>query len=273
MKGTPTVEPGSPVDLRQHQPHTARMYDYYLGGQDHYSADAQAAEQVVTIWPGVRTAAQQNRAFIHRVTRFLAEAGVRQFLDIGTGIPTEPNLHQVAQQVAPDSRVVYVDNDPIVLVHARALMVSSPQGRTNYVSADVTTPEKILDAPGLRDTLDLTRPVALSLNALMHFVPDEQDPYGIVTTLMDSLAPGSYLVMTHVTPDFDPAVIASVVDIYRGSGLPCQVRSREEFLRFFEGLELVDPGVQVPHCWRPDGVAPPKKMDAQVSAYAGVARK
>ncbi|WP_227982145.1 SAM-dependent methyltransferase [Nocardia spumae] len=267
------MEPGSPVDLRQHQPHTARMYDYYLGGQDHYSADAQAAEQVVTIWPGVRTAAQQNRAFIHRVTRFLAEAGVRQFLDIGTGIPTEPNLHQVAQQVAPDSRVVYVDNDPIVLVHARALMVSSPQGRTNYVSADVTTPEKILDAPGLRDTLDLTRPVALSLNALMHFVPDEQDPYGIVTTLMDSLAPGSYLVMTHVTPDFDPAVIASVVDIYRGSGLPCQVRSREEFLRFFEGLELVDPGVQVPHCWRPDGVAPPKKMDAQVSAYAGVARK
>ncbi|MEV6337679.1 SAM-dependent methyltransferase [Nocardia vinacea] len=267
------MEPGSPVDLRQNQPHTARMYDYYLGGKDHYSADEEAAEQVVAIWPGVRAAAQQNRAFIHRVTRFLVNAGIRQFLDIGTGIPTEPNLHQVAQQVAPDARVVYVDNDPIVLVHARALMVSSHEGRTNYVSADVTTPEKILNAPGLLETLDLTQPVALSLNALMHFVPDEQDPYGIVDALMDRLVPGSYLVMTHVTPDFDPTAIATVVDIYRHSGLPCQVRSRHEFMRFFEGLELVDPGIEVPHRWHPDGVAPPKKMDAQVSAYAGVARK
>ncbi|WP_433714500.1 SAM-dependent methyltransferase [Nocardia sp. CA-084685] len=267
------MEPGSPVDLRQNQPHTARMYDYYLGGKDHYSADEQAAEQVVSIWPGVREAAQQNRAFIHRVTRFLAGAGIRQFLDVGTGIPTEPNLHQVAQQVAPDARVVYVDNDPIVLVHARALMVSSPEGRTNYISADVTTPEKILNAPGLRETLDLSQPVALSLNALMHFIPDELDPYGIVDTLMNELVPGSYLVMTHVTPDFDPTAIGTVVDIYRRSGLPCQVRSRDEFMRFFQGLELVDPGVAVPHRWRPDGVEPPKKMDAQVSAYAGVARK
>ncbi|MEU6562715.1 SAM-dependent methyltransferase [Nocardia nova] len=249
------------------------MYDYYLGGQDHYAADAEAAEQVLKIWPGVRAAAQQNRAFIHRVTRFLAHAGIGQFLDIGTGIPTEPNLHQVAQQITPDARVVYVDNDPIVLVHARALMVSSPEGRTNYVSADVTTPEKILDAPGLRDTLDLSRPVALSLNALMHFVPDEQNAYGIVTALMDALAPGSYLVMTHVTPDFDPTAIAAVVEVYRRSGLPCQVRSRDEFLKFFGGLELVEPGVEVPHRWHLDGVAPPKKMDAQVSAYACVARK
>lgn len=267
------MEPGSPVDLRQHQPHTARMYDYYLGGKDHYSADKEAAEQVVAIWPGVRVAAQENRAFIHRVTRFLAHAGIRQFLDVGTGIPTEPSLHQVAQQVAPNARVVYVDNDPIVLAHAQALLVSTPQGHTNYVSADVTTPEEILDAPGLRETLDLTQPVALSLNALMHFVPDEQDPYGIIDTLMDALAPGSYLVMTHVTPDFDPTTIATVVDIYRRSDLPCQVRSREEFMRFFQELDLVDPGVEVPHGWRLDGIARPKTIDAQVSAYAGVARK
>ncbi|MCC3312430.1 SAM-dependent methyltransferase [Nocardia africana] len=267
------MESGSPVDLRQNQPHTARMYDYYLGGQDHYSADAEAAEKVVATWPGVRVAAQQNRAFIHRVTRFLANAGIRQFLDIGTGIPTEPNLHQVAQQVAPEARVVYVDNDPIVLVHARALMISSPEGRTNYISADVTTPEAILDAPGLHETLDLTRPVAVSLNALMHFVPDGQDAYGIIETLMKRFVPGSYLVMTHVTPDFDPTAIATVVDIYRRSGLPCQVRSRDQFARFFDGMELIEPGVEVPHRWRPDGVAPPKKMDAQVSAYAAVARK
>ncbi|WP_308014527.1 SAM-dependent methyltransferase [Nocardia coffeae] len=267
------MEPGSPVDLQKDQPHTARMYDYYLGGKDHYRADREAAEKVLGIWPGVRAAARENRAFIHRVTRFLANEGIRQFLDIGTGIPTEPNLHQVAQQVAPDARIVYADNDPLVLVHARALMVSTPEGRTNYVSADVTKPETILDAPGLHETLDLTQPVALSLNALFHFVPDEQDAYGIVDTLMDGLAPGSYLVMTHVTPDFDPAAIGTVVDIYRSSGLPCQVRTRDEFLRFFRQLELVDPGVQVPHRWRPDGLEHPKKVDAEVSAYAGVARK
>ncbi len=267
------MEPGSPVDLQKDQPHTARMYDYYLGGKDHYRADREAAEKVVGIWPGVRVAARENRAFIHRVTRFLAQAGIRQFLDIGTGIPTEPSLHQVAQQVAPEARVVYVDNDPLVLVHARALLVSSPQGRTNYVSADVTMPETILDAPGLTETLDLTQPVALSLNALMHFVPDEHGAYDIVDTLMAGLAPGSYLVMTHVTPDFDPAAISTVVGIYRGSGMPCQVRTREEFTRFFRQLELVEPGVEVPHRWRPDGIAPAQTVDAEVSAYAGVARK
>ncbi|MQY23291.1 SAM-dependent methyltransferase [Nocardia macrotermitis] len=267
------MEPGPPVDLQKDQPHTARMYDYYLGGKDHYRADREAAEKVVGIWPGVRVAARQNRAFIHRVTRYLANAGVRQFLDIGTGIPTEPNLHQVAQQVAPDARIVYADNDPLVLVHARALMVSSPEGRTNYVSADVTTPEQILESPGLHDTLDLTRPIALSLNALLHFIPDDRDPHGIVDTLMDRLAPGSYLVMTHVTPDFDPTSIGTVVDIYRHSGLPCQVRSKAEFARFFERFELIDPGVEVPHRWRPDGAPTPEKMDAEVSAYAAVARK
>ncbi|WP_217146823.1 SAM-dependent methyltransferase, partial [Streptomyces sp. AC627_RSS907] len=162
------------------KPHPARMYDYYLGGKDHYEVDQQAAEKVVEINPGIKICAGTNRRFMHRATRYLAAAGVRQFLDIGTGIPTEPNLHQVAQSVAPEARVVYADNDPIVLTHAQALLRSTREGRTAYIHADVREPEKILAAQELRETLDMSQPVALSLNALLHFVPDEFHAYDLV---------------------------------------------------------------------------------------------
>ncbi len=257
------------------RPHPARMYDYYLGGKDHYEADEQAAAHVMKIYPGIRTCARVNRAFMHRATRWLAqEMGIRQFLDVGTGIPTEPNLHQVAQGVSRDARIVYADYDPIVLAHAQALLRSTPEGRTAYIQADVRDPEKILATPELRETLDLTQPVALSMIALLHFVPDEAGPYDIVSRLVDALPSGSHLVLTHCTPDFDPETWENVVRIYREGGIPAQVRSRAEFTRFFDGLELVEPGVEVPHRWRPEPGDPFGDVtDAEVSLYVGVARK
>ncbi len=244
------------------------MYDYYLGGKDHYPVDAEAAEKVLAAMPDVRVAAQENRKFIHRVTRYLAgEAGVRQFLDIGTGIPTEPNLHQIAQEQVPDARVVYVDNDPIVLAHARALMVGTPEGRTDYIQADATRPEEILEAA--RRTLDFDEPVALSMIALLNFVPGA---YEVTATLLDALAPGSYLAITHLTGDFDPEGVAATEAVYRERGLYCQPRPRDEIARFFDGLDLLEPGVVPIHRWRAP-IEPPRSMDAKVPGYAAVARK
>jgi SAM-dependent methyltransferase len=267
-------ETGALIDLQLDRPHSARMYDYYLGGKNNYEADRKATTEVEQIFPYAAFAARTNRAFMHRAIRFLAQQGIRQFLDIGTGIPTEPNLHQIAQQVTPQARVVYVDNDPLVLAHARALLVSSPEGRTAYLPADATSPEAILGSPSLRDTLDLTQPVALSLFMLLHFVPDERDPYGLVKTLLDALAPGSYLVLSHGTADFTPEDLSeAAVAVYRSSGIDMQVRSREEFARFFTGLDLIEPGVTTPHRWRPIGPQPPESIDSRVATYAAIARK
>ena len=270
------TDPGlAAVSIDTSKLHPARMYDYYLGGKDNYPADAKAAEEVIATFPEIRTVARVNRSFMHRATRFLAgECGIRQFLDIGTGIPTEPNLHQVAQSVHPDARIAYADNDPIVLLHAQALLRSTPEGRTTYVQGDVREPEKILSSPELAATLDLGRPVELSLNALMHFVPDEFGPYEIVRTLVDALPSGSYLALTHVTPDFNPEAWEGIEDIYRRGSIPIQFRTRSEVERFFDGLELVDPGVVVAHRWRPDEATTAQNYtDEQVSLYVGVARK
>ncbi|GAB2709044.1 SAM-dependent methyltransferase [Nocardia thraciensis] len=260
-------------DLGLHQAQPARMYDYMLGGKDNYDADREAVEKIERLLPSVRRAARTNRDFMIRAARFVAQAGIRQFLDIGTGIPTEPNLHQTVQQIAPDARVVYVDNDPIVLTHARALLVGTPEGRTGFIPADVRDPETILDAPILREILDLERPVALSLIALMHFIDDDEHPYDIVNTLMNALAPGSYLVMTHITGEFTPDIADRAVQIYRDSGITFRLRDRGEFTRFFDGLDLIDPGIETPHRWHPDGIVPPRSMDKQMVGYAGVARK
>ncbi|PVE11707.1 SAM-dependent methyltransferase [Streptomyces scopuliridis] len=256
------------------KPHPARMYDFYLNGKDYYEADQLAAATVESVFPTVKICAQTNRHFMHRATRWLAsEAGIRQFLDIGTGIPTRPNLHQIAQEAAPDSRVVYVDNDPIVLRHAEALMRSTPEGRTAYIHADVRDPKSIIESERLHRTIDLTRPVALSLNALLHFVPDEFRPYETVGCLVDALPSGSYLVLSHCTPDFAPEMWERVIAVYHRGGIPAQVRSRSDVLRFFDGLELVEPGLAVPHRWRPEDEPGDGVTDAAVSIYAGVARK
>ncbi|WP_245547102.1 SAM-dependent methyltransferase [Nocardia brevicatena] len=264
------------IDLRTDVPHPARMYDYFLGGKDSYDTDRAAAEQALRDFPAVRLTARTNREFMRKATRYLAEQGIRQFLDIGTGIPTEPNLHQVAQGLAPESRVVYVDNDPIVLAHARALLVSTDEGRTAYIQADAAEPEAILAAPQLRETLDLTQPVAVSLMALLHFVPG--DVYDIVNTLMAPLVPGSYLAMSHVTTDFDnglddPDGMARLLQVYADRGIPVRPRTRAEVARFFEQLELVDPGVEVIHRWRTAGIEPPPSHDKKVSLYGAVGRK
>jgi hypothetical protein len=268
--------PDGPIDLRTDVPHSARMYDYFLGGKDNYQADRDAAETALQEFPAVRVTARTNREFMRHATRYLAGQGVRQFLDIGTGIPTEPNLHQVAQELAPESRVVYVDNDPIVFTHARARLVSTPEGRTAYVQADATHPGDILAAPELRETLDLSQPVAVSLMALLHFVPG--DVYAVVNTLMEPLAPGSYLAMSHVTTDFDegdddPGGMARLLQVYIDRGIPVRPRTRAEVARFFDGLELVEPGVEVIHRWRNAGIEHPRSHDKQVSLYGAVGKK
>jgi hypothetical protein len=261
------------------RPHSARMYDYYLGGKDHFEVDKQAAEAVSNIFTGVFVAARENRGFMHRATRALAqEHGIRQWLDIGTGIPTEPNLHQVAQSVVPEARVVYADNDPLVLKYAERLMRSTQQGRTAYVQADVNDPDTLLNSPEVAEILDFGQPVALSLNALLHFVTDEQDPYGIVDRLLSVLPSGSALAISHVTADFDPEPWAKVTAIYEEGGTPVQVRTRDEVARFFTGLDLLDPGIAVAYRWRPDPLTEEwsedqAPTDAKVSLWTGVAIK
>ncbi|MEU4686542.1 SAM-dependent methyltransferase [Streptomyces xinghaiensis] len=276
--GGQTRPEGTGRDLGLDRHHSARIYDYFLGGKTHYPPDREVAEKLLQAFPGFRTAARTNRSFMHRAARYLAERGIRQFLDIGTGIPTSPNLHEVVQAVAPESRVVYADNDPIVLTHARGLLSSTPEGRTAYVEADITDPRSILESAELRDTLDLEQPVALSLVGLFHYITDDQDPHGIIKHLLEPLVPGSYLIFTQCTPDFAPEEWEQAINVYKADGGNAQVRSKAEVERFFAGLELVEPGLEVPHRWHPDEeteelVRLGELTDAAVSLWAGVAVK
>jgi len=251
-------------------PHSARMYDYWLGGKDNFAADRGMAELFLQQIPSLREMAKENRNFVTRATHVLASAGIRQFLDIGTGIPTSPNLHETAQAVAPDAKVVYVDNDPVVLAHARALMVSSDQGAVAYVDADLRDPEKILAVPQLTRLLDLDRPVALMLIAVLMLIADANDPVGKIRILLDALPSGSYLAITHPTQDFDPQAMAAVTAAATQGGMTFAPRTRAEVERFFGDWELITPGLVPVLSWRPEGS--PKDPE---SAYywAGVARK
>lgn len=258
-------------DLRTDVPHPARVYDYILGGKDHFPADRAAAEQALGGWPSLSTSMRQSRAFMVRVARYLAaEAGIDQFLDVGTGIPTTPNLHEVVQRVTPEARVVYVDNDPIVLVHARALLTGDRSGRIACLDADLRNPDELLAAPELLDTLDLTRPVALSVLATVQFVPDDL-VYRAVARLMDPLPSGSFLALSTVTADSDPDV-RRVMRTYNDCGMFAVARTRPQVEAFFDGLVLVEPGVTLVHRWRPD-VDAARVGDNQVGMYGGVARK
>jgi SAM-dependent methyltransferase len=275
MRPDPDSPERQPVDLRTDRPHPARVYDFLLGGKDNFDADRAAAEQGLKANPNSRIPPRENRAFLRRAVRYLAgEAGIHQFLDIGTGIPTAPNVHQVAQEVRPDARVVYVDNDPIVLAHARALLTSGPRGRTEYIDADLRDVDAILNSERLRATLDFSQPVGLLLIAIMHFVGDADDPYTLVERLLAALPPGSYLALSHLTGDFDPGAWEGVAAVYRRSGVTMQVRSHPEIERFFAGLDMIEPGLQVLPQWRPDPADEPSTAsDTQVSVYGGVARK
>jgi hypothetical protein len=247
-------------------PHSARIWNYWLGGKDNYAVDRTAGDQYREIFPGIADVARTSRGFLTRAVRYLAgEAGIRQFLDIGTGLPTADNTHEVAQRVAPESRIVYVDNDPLVLAHARALLTSRPEGATEYLDADLRDPAAILDAAA--DLLDLKRPIALMLMGIMGHFTDEE-AYPIVSRLLSGLPSGSYFALydgANTNEAFNDAQRG-----YNESGaVPYYLRSPEQFARFFEGLELVEPGVvPVPH-WRPDPGAAP----VEIYSYCGVGRK
>jgi hypothetical protein len=250
--------------------HPARVYDYWLGGKDNFAADREAAERVLAVSPGLRFRVRANRAFLARCVRYLAgEAGIRQFLDIGTGIPSANNTHEVAQATAPDARIVYVDNDPIVLAHARALLTSTEQGATAYIQADLRDTGAILgQAAG---TLDFSRPVAIMLLGILHLISDTEDPYGIVAQLLDAVPAGSYLAISHPASDIHPTQAEAQRRYNERVSTPQTMRTHAEVSRFFDGLTLVRPGVVYVHKWRPDpGIELPEDV---TSAHGGVGRK
>ncbi|MCY1144298.1 SAM-dependent methyltransferase [Actinoplanes sp. Pm04-4] len=255
-------------------PHPARRYNYWLGGKDNFAADRASGDELQKHFPKVRLGALANRALLQRAARFLAaEAGIRQFLDIGTGLPTADNTHEVAQRVAPEARIVYVDNDPLVMVHARALLNSSPEGRTAYIEADLNHPADILGHPALRETLDLDRPVGLMLIAVLHFIHGDGAAQPIVRELIDALPSGSYLVATHATSDFGtPEQQALYQQLIAQGKSDVWTRSKEEFTALFDGLELVEPGVVPASEWRPEpGAEIPARSD--INVWTAVGRK
>jgi SAM-dependent methyltransferase len=264
-----------PFEIDTSVPNAARVYDYLLGGTDNFAVDREAADRNNEVLPGgidaARAEVRANRDFLGRAVRYLvAEAGVRQFLDIGTGIPNADNVHAVAQEAAPESRVVCVDYDPVVLAHAHLLLESRPEGATAYIHGDFRNPEKILSEAAA--TLDLSQPVALVLLGILYLIPDEDDPHGIVAGLLDALAPGSYLVISHMTADFNPEMIELAERLNETMAEAFVLRDRTQVERFFDGLELVEPGVvQVGH-WHPDAdqTTPPGEVTAY---YVGVGRK
>jgi hypothetical protein len=261
-------------DIDVAKPHPARMYDYYIGGKNHFAADRAVADKALAAWPAGRTGLRENRGFLGRAVRFLAEeAGIRQFLDIGSGLPTTNNVHEVAQGIVPSARVVYADNDPLVLIHARALLTSTPAGRTAYIHADLREPAAILSHPDTRAVLDFGQPIALMLVAILHFTPDEFKPAEIIATLVDALPAGSYLVATHLTTEHDPVATSAGEQTMRAAGMAMQKRDSGVFAGLaFSGLELVPPGVVLASEWRPDGPGP-RPQPSEVNCYAGVARK
>jgi S-adenosyl methyltransferase len=253
--------------------HPARRYNYWLGGKDHFAADRESGDLLVAAFPTARIAALENRDFLRRSVRYLAEAGIRQFLDIGTGLPVPDNTHEIAQRIAPESRVLYVDNDPLVMTHARALTVGTPEGRTGYVEADLREPESILNHPQLKATLDLDRPVALLLIAVLHFIPDNDAAVAAVRTLLDALPSGSYLVASNMTLDYAaPQQVAKHEELAAAGRTDAWPRDRAEFGRFFAGLDLVEPGIVVVSDWHPDRPATERASAADVSIYGAAGR-
>ncbi|MDQ3577355.1 MAG: SAM-dependent methyltransferase [Actinomycetota bacterium] len=241
-----------PSELDLGVPQSARIYDYWLGGKDNFAADRAVAEALAGQIPTIRVMVRSQRVFLARAVEYLVRVGgIRQFLDIGTGIPSENNVHEVAQHLAPECRVLYVDNDPVVLAHARARMTSTPEGKTAFIPADLREPEKILSDATLRATLNLDQPVALLLIGVLHHLREADDPYRIVATLLDALPSGSYFALTQPTADFDPEAMAGMAATAEQSGIPYVPRSRDETEVFFTGLELVEPGLVPIPAWNP----------------------
>jgi len=263
-----------PVSIDTSVAHSARAYDYYLGGKDNFEKDRELGRRTEQAWPAVRVFARENRLFMQRAVRYLAaEEGIGQFLDIGSGIPTSPNVHEIAQRWLPASRVVYVDHDPLVIGHARALLRSSPEGRAEYLYADAREPDSII--AGAAQTLDFTKPVAVLLVAVLHFLPDPWDPGAILGAFLKALPPGSFLIASQITDEHDPATIHAAAEVYRrGTGAIAAYRAAAEFEELAitsQGLQAVDPGVVLVSEWRDEPRHRP--TPAQVSCYGVVARK
>jgi len=270
---TDSTSPPSPEELPELNtgfPHTARVWNYWLGGKDNFPADREAGDQVRALIPEIVDSARADRAFLGRVVRYLVdEAGIRQFLDVGTGIPTANNTHEVAQAIAPESRIVYVDNDPIVLAHARALLTTSAQGVTDYIDADARDTDKLLQAAG--KTLDFSQPIALMMLGILNHIVDDDEAHGIVDRLVDAVPSGSYLVIGHPTKEVHGEAMAEAMRLWneRG-GTPIIDRNRQELARFFDRLELLEPGVVSCSRWRPE---PADADAAEVSEFCAVGRK
>ncbi|MGV9697891.1 SAM-dependent methyltransferase [Streptomyces sp. NPDC003470] len=250
-------------------PHSARIWNYWLGGKDNYPVDEQAGDAYTAVFPGIVTIARSSRAFLRRnITHLVAEVGIRQFLDVGTGLPTADNTHEVAQRIAPDTRIVYVDNDPMVLAHARALLTSTPEGATAYIDSDVLDPDRIVAAAA--GTLDLDRPVALVLSNILGHIPDYDVARSVVARLMDALPSGSYLSVNDGSRGVDPD-LEQAQDAYNESGAaPYVLRTVDQITAFFDGLDLVEPGVVSVPLWRPDALSPAPEP---IGEHGGLARK
>jgi hypothetical protein len=263
------IEPPAAIDTTV--AHQARIYDYWLGGKDNFAVDREAAQQAIAAYPPILRGVRAQRAFLVRAVRYLAEeAGIRQFLDIGTGIPTANNTHQVAQAAAPDARVVYVDNDPLVLAHARALLTSVPEDATAYLDADAREPDKIL--AGAAGLLDFGRPVAVLLIGLLQLIPDADSPHAIVARLVEAVPSGSWLAVYHPASDIDEQRVAEAVRrVNTRTAGTTTLRTHAEIARFFDGLELLAPGLVQVQRWQPGSAAPDD--GEQIAAYAGLARK
>ena len=251
-------------------PHNARVWNYFLGGKDNFAADRAAAEQYRAIFPDIVDIARADRTFLSRaVTYMVEEAGIRQFLDIGTGLPTLDNTHEVAQRLAPEARVVYVDNDPLVLVHARALLVGSPAGATDYIEADLREPDNILRAAAR--TLDLTRPIAIMLLGILHFIGDHEQPHRIVNHLLDAVPSGSHMALTHATRELGGQANTEAQQFWNDNAtVPITARTRQEITTFFDHLEILEPGVVPLGRWRPETTT---TTPVEVAGYCGVGRK
>ena len=271
--GSPTLgQPPARPEIDTSVPHSARIWNYWLGGKDNYPVDRAAGDQYREVFPEIVDVARASRQFLTRAVSYLAgEAQIRQFLDIGTGLPTADNTHEVAQRVAPDARIVYVDNDPLVLTHARALLTSTPQGVTAYIDADLGDPDTILAAAA--QTLDFTQPIALMLMGILGHVGDDNEARSIVKRLLDPLPSGSYLALNDGTNVISKAFVQAQQSYNESGALPYQLRSPEQIASFFDGLELVEPGlVSVPR-WRPDPADAGGDLPTEVDAFGGVGRK
>jgi hypothetical protein len=266
------ASPLAPPGIDTTVAHPARMLNYVLGGTANFPVDRETAERRLRVLPGWRTSAQQNRQFHGRAIRLLAREGITQFLDIGAGLPAADTVHGIAQAINPACRVAYLDNDPLVLVHARTLPPSRAEGQISYGQADLREPDRILAGPDVRGTLDLSQPVALMLLAVLHFIPDADDPVGIVRTLLAALPAGSYLIASHPTQDFDLVRGEQASQVGNRAGVPVWLRTRAEFTGFFAGLDLLDPGVVLVSDWRPDP-GQPRPDPHLVTCYGAVARK